>query len=365
MAISWLLCQLWILSAGAQDDPLRLGVIGLTHSHVHWVFTTEAKSAFELVGIVEPDTALAGRYARQYGYPMDRVYPTTEALLAAEQPQAVAAFGNIRDHLAIVETCAPKGIHVMVEKPLALHLDDARKMEALARRHGIHLLTNYETTWYPTHQQAFELVRREGAIGDIRKVVVRDGHRGPKNIGVPAEFLAWLTDPARNGGGAIMDFGCYGANFLTWLMDGRKPLQVTAVTRQLQAENNPLVDDEAVIILSYPDAIAILQPSWNWPIGRKDLEIYGLTGVVYADNRHDLRIRQAEGYDGFSEERLRLPDRPAPFNDPFAYFAAVVKGEVLPTTFDLSSLENNMVVMEILDAAIRSAESGQAVRLSD
>lgn len=356
---------LWAWQAGAQDSPLRLGVIGLTHSHVHWVFNSQSRPEFEVVGIVEPDTALAGRYIRQYEFPPERVYATTEALIAAQQPQAVAAFGNIYDHLAIVETCAPKGIHVMVEKPLAVGLDHARRMEALARRHGIHLLTNYETTWYPSHHKAFELVRRDSVIGDIRKVVVRDGHRGPKKIGVPGEFLDWLTDPVRNGGGAVMDFGCYGANLLTWLMDGRKPATVTAVTRQLQPENNPLVDDEAVVILTYDRAVAILQPSWNWPIGRKDMEIYGLYGAVYADNRYDLRIRMAEGYDGFTEEPLRLPERPAPYDDPFVYFAAVVGGRVVPERFDLSSLENNMVVMEILDAAIRSAQTNRSVRLAD
>ncbi|MCP9236222.1 Gfo/Idh/MocA family protein [Lewinella sp. JB7] len=352
-----------VTHATGQSGPLRVGVVGLTHTHVHGIFNSEGRGDIEIVGIVEPNDTLAERYAGQYGFGLDIVYSTLEEMLDAQSPTAVTAFGTIYDHLAIVETCAPRGIHVMVEKPLAVSLDHAHRMEALAREHDIHLLTNYETTWYPTNHRAYALVKEDSLVGALRKVVVRDGHRGPKKIGVDPEFLEWLTDPNLNGGGAITDFGCYGANLMTWLMDGQRPLTVTAVTQQQQPENNPLVDDEALIILTYPSTVALIQASWNWPIGRKDMEIYGLTGVVYADNRHDLRIRQPVGYDGFTEEALTLPERTAPYDDPFAYLAAVIEGTVTVRPTDLSALENNVTVMEILDAAVRSARSGETVVL--
>ncbi|THH36325.1 Gfo/Idh/MocA family protein [Neolewinella litorea] len=346
----------------AQREPLRVGVAGLTHTHVHGIFNSESRGEIEIVGIAEPNRDLARRYAEQYDFPMERVYDDLEALIEAQQPAAVTAFGSIFEHLEVVEACAPRGIHIMVEKPLAVSMDHARKMEALAEAHDIHLLTNYETTWYPTNHRAYALVQ-DSLVGEIRKVVIRDGHRGPKNIGVDPEFLEWLTDPVQNGGGAITDFGCYGANLMTWLMQGQRPLTVTAVTQQLQPENNPDVDDEALIILTYPDAVALIQASWNWTIGRKDMEIYGLDGVIYADNRHDLRVRIPEGYDGFSEMEQALEERPAPYDDPFAYLAAVIAGEVEVAPADLSALENNMTVVEILDAAVRSARTGETVRL--
>lgn len=358
---------LFALSANsfAEKDPLKVAVIGLTHTHVHWIFGSLDKGDIEIVGIVEPDRELAKRYADQYDYPMSRVYSSMESLMKDQNPEAVTAFGTIYDHLKIVEFFAPLGIHVMVEKPLAVSLDHARKMEELALKHNIHLLTNYETTWYPTNHKAHEMVIDSALIGDIRKIVVRDGHRGPKKIGVNEEFLEWLTDPVLNGGGAITDFGCYGANLTTWLMDGKKPVSVTAVTSRLQPENNPKVDDEAIIILQYEDAVAVIEPSWNWPIGRKDMEIYGLTGAVYADNRHNLRVRIAEGYDGFSEKKYTLEERDDPYNDPFALLAAVVRGEVRLSPTDLTSLENNMIVMEILDAAVQSAKTHQTVFLGE
>jgi predicted dehydrogenase len=140
-------------------------------------------------------------------------------------------------------------------------------------------------------------------------------------------------------------------------------LQVIGVTQQLQQENNPKVDDESTIILIYKNAKATIQASWNWPIGRKDMEVYGRKGVMYADNRNDLRKRMAVGYDGFSETSNKLTERPSPFHDPFAHFAAVIRKEIVIPPYDLSSLENNMIVMEILEAAKRSAAEGKSVQM--
>ena len=85
--------------------------------------------------------------------------------------------------------------------------------------------------------------------------------------------------------------------------------------------------------------------------------------MVYADNGHDLRVRLPEGYDGFSESQEVLPDRPAPYDNAFAYLAAVVRGEVSVAPTDLSALENNLTVVDILDAAVRSARSGKTIAL--
>ena len=346
----------------AQQKAMKIGVVGLTHTHVHWILGREDRGDITIVGIVETNQDLAKRYTAQHGLSMDLVYNSLEAMIAATQPEAVVAFGTIYEHLAVVESCAPKGIHVMVEKPLAVSMDHARKMAALAKKHQIHLLTNYETSWHPTTHEAYAVLK-SGTVGELRKVVVRDGHKGPKKIGVNQEFLDWLTDPVQNGGGALMDFGCYGVNLMTWLQQGKRPNSVTAITQQLQPENNPKVEDEAVIILTYNSAQAVIQASWNWPIGRKDMEIYGLKGVIYADDRHKLRLRLAEGYDGYQEEARTLQEREAPYDDPFALFAAVVRKDVVLQPFDLSSLENNLLVMEILDAARKSAETQKTVKL--
>lgn len=349
-----------IPNTSAQESKLRLAVAGLDHGHVGWVFNSMNRGDYEIVGIAEPNRELAEKYAKQNGLSMGIFFDDLEKLLDEKKPEAVAAFGNTFEHLAVVKSAAPRGVHVMVEKPLAASLDHAQQMKALAEKHTIHLLTNYETSWYPTNHRAKELLD-SGKVGDLRKVVVRDGHRGPKKIGVGPEFLAWLIDPKLNGGGALMDFGCYGANLMTWLMDGEKPISVTAVTQQLQPENNPQVEDDATIIVNYPDAQVIIQASWNWPIGRKDMEVYGQTGTIYADNRTQLRVRMAEGYDGFDEQTYQLPEMEPPYPDPFMLLKAVVRNEISLPEYDLYSLENNMIVMEILQAAKESAEKGETV----
>ncbi len=346
----------------AQKEPIKVGIAGLTHTHVHWILGREDLGDIEIVGIVEPNRDLALRYSKQHGFEMNLVFNTLDEMIAKTKPDAVTAFGSIYEHLEVVKICAPKGIHVMVEKPLAVSLQHAKEMKALAEKHNIHLLTNYETTWYPTNHKAYNLLK-DRTVGDLRKIIIRDGHKGPVKLDINTEFLDWLLDPVQNGGGTLMDFGCYGANLATWIQNGKKPNSVTAITQQLQPENNPKVDDEATIILTYDDAVAIIQASWNWPIGRKDMEIYGLKGAIYADNRNDLRIRIAEGYDDFQEQSFKLEERIAPFNDPFSYLAAVINGDITLQPFDLSSVENNMIVMEILDAARKSAKTGKTVKL--
>lgn len=338
--------------------PLRIGIAGLTHTHVHWILSGQDRIEFKIVGIAESNRELALRYLKQYNLSEDILFNSLEEMLEKTRPEAVTAFNSIAEHLEVVEKCAPRKIHVMVEKPLAVSLNHARRMEMLAKKHGIHLLTNYETTWYGSHYEAFRMIN-EQQIGPIRKVVVHDGHPGPKEIGVNKEFLDWLTDPVANGGGAITDFGCYGANLITWLMGGVKPESVLAITQQIKPDVYPKVDDEATILLTYAHAQGIIQASWNWPYNRKDIEIYGSKAFLKAD-RSSLTFQLGDS----SSRQINYPQLKAPFENPFAYFAAVIQGNIKISNRDLSSLELNMTAMEILEAAKQSAASGKRVKLS-
>lgn len=266
LALMILVCSLQL--GFSQEKHIRLGVVGLTHGHVGWILGRAQKQDMRMVAIVEPNKELAQRLAKEYGFSMEIVFDTMDEMVAAIPVDAVAAFGSIYEHLDVVRRAAPKGLHIMVEKPLAVSLEHAQEMKALATKYNVHLLTNFETSWYPTNVKLKQELGA-GAIGEVRKVIVRDGHKGPKKIGVQTEFLEWLTDPKLNGGGAIMDFGCYGANLLTWLYEGKKPNSVTAVTQQLQANNNPMVDDDATIILKYDTSMAILEHHGIGPLAER------------------------------------------------------------------------------------------------
>ena len=349
-----------LVAEAAAGEPVRLGVAGLTHTHVHWIFeSAKHREDFEIVGIAEPDRDLAERYARQHGFDMKLVHDALESMLDAAKPDGVTAFGTIRDHLAVVEAAAPRGIHVMVEKPLAVSLEHARSMARLAKRHGIHLLTNYETSWYPSHHEARDLVTA-GTLGDLRKMVFHHGHAGPVALDINREFLDWLIDPYWNGAGALTDFGCYGANLSVWLMAGRRPVSVTAVTRQLQASLYPKVDDEATVIIAWEEAQAIVQASWNWPLSRKDMELYGTRGQLLAPDGSKLELRLGDDDPGSAPPVSPLE---APGDDPFSWFASVIRGATEVPPWSPGALDNNLLVMEILQAAMDSAERGETVNL--
>ncbi|UFH57023.1 Gfo/Idh/MocA family protein [Spirosoma sp. KNUC1025] len=350
--------------AQTTKKPLRVGIAGLVHDHVHGIlnkaFKQTGQTDIEIVGMAEPNRELAEKLAKRHGFSMSLVYPTVAEMLEKTKPEAVTDFGRIVDHKKTVEICAPRGIHVMVEKPLATTFADAKQMEALAKKHNIQLLTNYETTWYGSNHKAYAIANTEKSIGDLRKIVVHDGHQGPKEIGVSNEFLAWLTDPIANGAGALFDFGCYGANLSTWLMHNQRPISVLAVTQQIKPDIYPKVDDEGTIILTYPKTQTIIQGSWNWPFGRKDMEVYGQTGYVFTVDGSRMRVRLK---DDKSEHAMEATQADAPSSDPFAYLAKLIHGETKPD--ELTSLENNVIVMEILDAARQSAKTGKAVVLKN
>lgn len=349
----------FILRGQSQNEPLKVGIAGLSHDHVHWILGRADLGDIRIVGIAESNKELVARLANRYGFSKDLVFDTLEEMITKTKPQAVAAFGSIYDHLSVVEACAPKGIHVMVEKPLAVSVEHARKMKSLAEKHGIHLLTNYETSWYATNHKAYDMVQA-GKIGDLKKIVVHDGHEGPYEIGVSKEFLNWLTDPKMNGAGALNDFGCYGANLITWLTKGQRPEAVMALTQTLKPEIYPKVDDEATILLQYPAMQGIIQASWNWPFSRKDMEVYGKTGYIISDNSTEMRTRFENDR---KENKEILPSLSNPYKDPFTLLVAVINNEISLADYDLPSLENNVLVVEILEAAKESARTGKWVTL--
>ena len=348
----------FFISSVFAAEPVRFVLYGLSHDHARgFIPLTRNRTDAQLVGIVEPDHDLAARYAKNFNLPAEVFHDSLGDLLKKTNAQAVAIFTSTFDHRRVVEECAARGLHVMMEKPLAVNLVHANAIAAASKKARIHVIVNYETTWYPANHAAFEIVHNDRAIGDLRRIVVHDGHRGPVEIGCSKDFLAWLTDPKLNGGGALTDFGCYGADLITWLMKGERPTSVFATTPRINPDVYPKVDDEATIIVTYPKTVGIIQASWNWPFDRKDMELYGQTGSIMIPRRDQLQLRA--GRNPLAEKNI--PALQTPNNDPLSYFTAVVRGEIKPS--GLSSLEINMIATEILDAAKRSAETGRRIDL--
>jgi scyllo-inositol 2-dehydrogenase (NADP+) len=342
----------------ASRAPLRLAIAGLVHGHVSgFLRAAQARTDVQIVGVFEPDAALRQKYAERNGFAAPMLFSDLPAMLERTKPEAVAAFTNTADHPVIVEAAAARRIDVMMEKPLAVSTEHALRIKSAADRGGIQVFVNYETTWYPSHGAIWSLIKQRAAVGSIRKMVALDGHPGPKAINVQPEFFDWLSDPARNGAGALFDFGCYGANLMTWLMDNARPAAVTAVTQQFQPDVYPHVDDEATILVAYTKAQGIIQASWNWPFNRKDFEVYGERGFAIATGPDGLRV----ALPGEPEHAVTPDPRAADERDSISHLIAVARRQRKPN--DLSSLENNMIVTEILEAARESARTHARVAL--
>jgi glucose-fructose oxidoreductase len=345
---------------GSPDGRLRVAIVGLVHDHVAgFLAQLPQHHDVELVGIAEPDPALQAKYQKKYSLPDNLFFKDPAKMIEVRRPQALLAYTAIADHRRVIEIGAHYGVSVMVEKPLTISLDDALAIRTIAREKKIHVLVNYETTWYSSNKAAYDQVR-QGQIGEVRRVVVHDGHQGPKEIGVSPDFLNWLTDPEKNGAGALYDFGCYGVDLMTWLMRGETPETVTAVVNHDKPQIYPKVDDDSTIVLQYPHAQAVIQGSWVWPFARKDMEVYGATGYAITVAADRMRVR----HEHENEERMTTP---APLNEnesnSLSYLAAVLRGQIQDRG-DLSALDTNVTVMQILDAARESARTGRSVRLS-
>ncbi|MEZ0274414.1 MAG: Gfo/Idh/MocA family protein, partial [Roseimicrobium sp.] len=311
----------------------------------------------EIVGIYETNREVANKYRDLHHFD-DALFGTDlPKMLDERKPQAIWVFTNTYDHLAAVEAAAPRKIHVIVEKPLAVDKTAADRMAALAREHKIQLLTNLETTWYSSLAEAQRICVQEQQLGVITKIVGHFGHPGPDRV--QPEFLAWLTDPKLNGGGASSDFGCYGGVIITWLRGNQRPQSVTAVFQTDRPETFTKVDDNATLILEYPQAQGIIQASWDWTFPRKDVEIYGRKGIIRTINPTDYDIRLSPAKR--PEEKTAAP-LPEPYGSSVEYFAAVIRGELDPSGSQ-SSLETNLIAVEIQDAARESAKTGKKVIL--
>lgn len=330
-----------------ETGPLRIGVVGMVHGHVEGVlWAAKEREDVEIVGIYEPDRALFDRFASKYGLDGSLYHSSLEDMLKRCAPEAVSVMTSIDDHLETVEACSVRGVHLLIEKPLAYSKADAQRMAELAERHGVLVLTNFETSWYASVREAQRMVE-SGTMAPIRRMVFRHGHKGPKEIGCSPEFLEWLTDPEENGGGAIVDFGCYGAALSTWLMNGERPTKIVASATTLKPLVYPRVDDDATIVLTYPGSTAVIQASWAWTHDNKEMDLHTEKGSIHAAKWDEMWVRTENG-----PLTVRKPEpKPAELENEWTYLRKVVRGEC--AVDPLSSLELNVIVAEILDEARR------------
>lgn len=347
-----------LLAAGPlAAQEYKIAVVGLVHSHVwgHLASMAKGETPAKLVGIAEPNQELVAE-AKKYTGDAVPFFDNYTKMLDEVKPDIVWAFIENNRHLEIAQACAPRKIQVMFEKPLASTYKDAQAIARLAAAHGIRVMTNYQMAWWPSNYAA-KAKADSGAIGKVWRLHGVVGHSGPSGPGweTPRNkyFRAWLTDPVQNGGGALIDFGCYNALWSLWYLG--KPQTVFAQTNQLRPELYPKVDDNAVLVLHYPNGSGIFEGSWALPRGFQDLEVFGLGGSLYVTGE------KVEMRKGNQTEEVALPALDGARTEPVAYMVDRLKNN--QGLDGLVALPINLDVVEILEAARQSIATGRAVKL--
>ena len=358
LALAIALLTVGAASANAAGTKVRLAVVGLDHDHVWGLLKDIAREPqAELVAIADPHPDLVRKAKAQVPASV-KFYSDYVKMLDDAKPEAVIVTTETDHHLEILRACARRHISFSTEKPMATNARDAREMERLARQAGIKLMVNYWNAWVaPTHDLYYRV--HKGEIGPVQKIIVQYGHEGPKEIGVSKEFESWLYDPVKNGGGALMDFGCYGAEWALWLKG--RPASVFAVSAKLKTQQHNRVEDDATIILEYRDGVAILEPSWDWPYNMDRVQVFGPKGSLLA-TEDQLLSRPARADDLPLEGKpLFLAPVPHAASNPISYLVDRIRRN--------QPVENpvagpmNVEVVEILDAARESIRTGRAVEL--
>ena len=337
----------------AAAEP-TIAVVGLVHSHVwgHLGKMVAGKPA-RLVGVAETIPDLVAE-AKKRGVSADLIQTDWKRMIDEKKPQIVWAFVENNRHLEIVQYCAPRRVHVIFEKPLASTYKEAVQIRDLAKKHGIQVMANYQMAWWPANYVA-KSVADSGELGKVWRVRGIVGHGGPGGpTGLNKYFFDWLTDPVRNGAGALVDFGCYNALWSLWYMG--RPESVFAQTNQLRPSEFPKVEDNSTMVLSYKNGVALLEGSWDLPRSFQEVEVFGLQGSVYM-TRTGVEVRKGRG----QADQLKIDPLPEGHDEPIA--AMIRQIETGQEASPLTGLDLNIGVVEILDAAKESIRTGRAVKL--
>lgn len=345
-------------------NRLRVGVLGLSHDHV-WgnLAALAAGEQGALAAVAEPDPRLRERLAREHGGAA--ALTDFAALLERRDLDCVLCFTDNRASAEWGVHALERGLPTLVEKPMAADLAGADTLLAAARRAGQPLMVNWPTAWRPSLRHGLALAQ-DGAVGEPVQLAHRGGHRGPREFGCSEQFCEWLYDPARNGGGALVDYCGYGGILARTLLG--RPESVTAVAAHLRKKDLP-AEDNAVVVLRYPRALATLEGSWTQIGGEPGFAfiVYGDTGTLIVHQPRPTHEGHKVGggrvqivrVDG--GETIEPPALPAGERDGVSYFLARLRdGRPIE---GLCAPAVGRDVQEILAAALESSATGRTVSL--
>ncbi len=328
----------------------RIAVLGLHHDHV-WGNLEELQltGRAELVAAADTDPELLAKYRDQFP---GSTYESYEALLEAEDLTAVYIFGSNKLSEDLAVKACERGLHCLVEKPMAATLEGASRMLEAANRNGVRLMINWPFVWWPQLRHGIAMAQA-GELGQLWQVKYRAAHQGPVELGCSKQFCEWLYDDELNGAGALMDYCCYGA-VLAEVLLGR-PERVFGVKVRTGLKPDLALEDNAMLVLSYSNALATTEASWT-QIGKLtsySTTLYGSEGTLLIEPDHDGKIHlatadQPEGYE------ISVPEQPAHLKNVSLHFLAAIEDPNLKI-YPLCEATHCHEAQWILEEGIKSA----------
>ena len=328
----------------------------------------------EIVGICDADPQRMATAIGNFAIPPEHIFTEVETCLAASRPDLVMLCSATARHADFVERLAPHGVHILVEKPFAASLAEADRMIAAQRRTGKMLAINWPLAWYPSHVTAKRLAE-DGAIGRVIEVHYYDGNRGPlyhraDKVVVDAAAAAtgkagsWFYSKAA-GGGSLLDYLGYGVTLGTWFMDGRSPLEVTAVVDQPEGIE---VDEHSITVCRYADGLSKFETRWGtfsdpWteqPQPKCGFVLVGTAGTLSSYDFETVVRLQTRATHGIRE--IPVDTLAAPRRQPIEYVLHCLEsGEAISGPLDPGL---SRIGQRIVDAAVQSAAEKRTVELA-
>ena len=358
----------------------RVGVIGFAHMHINNVLGLFGKHPqVELVAGADtlPDRPelRKGPYTRAWNLEhaladlgLPKAYESYQEMLEKEGLDLVICCSENAHHPAVVEACAAAGVHVCVEKPMAMCLSDALAMVRAVEAAETTMLINWPMTWNPAAHKAKALIDG-GVIGRVIEVKARLGHTGPLGSGAKHEGVTEEAAPLSAtelgavwwhhtdaGGGAMLDFCCYGCMIARWLV-GEPAVAAVGLRGNL---NSPFgdADDNGAMIVRFPSAMGLFEGTWttyDHGVGGGPI-VYGTEGTLVMESCGGAPVVREEHGGGKTTIHKAEPLPEGRHNIAHEYVHHLDTGEPVHPTLDMHF---NLDAMAILDAGIRSADSGK------
>ncbi len=257
---------------------IRVGIIGLQHLHPRsYMPLFRAVKETRVQAVAEPDASLREQFATDYGL---RGYEHWEEMIDKEDLDLVAVFLPHVDCPSAAVACAEKGLHLLIEKPIAADCQGAERILSASKRAGVKLTAPYTWRYHPVAREMKRLLD-EGMVGRVVGCEGRcaagrvhryiDGHAG------------WMLEKKKSGGGPMYNLGVHWIDLFRWLLNDEVE-EVQAKNVKVNTEFD--IEDNSFALLTFGSGAGlVLDISYtvpdSYPYGRDlYLCVRGTRGVM-------------------------------------------------------------------------------------